>query len=576
MPRASAQTAPTAGAPLPPAIPPQGVLRDIAPSAPPALSPGLQGPPLTATPIAPGAPDVRVQGVTISGNEALPAARLEPHFAGLANRMVSQAEIEAARIAVLTAYRAAGFPFISVVVTGEPAADGFALRFAVREGRIARVRLSGDIGPAGVQVLRFLEGAVSEGAAAIGRIERALLLAGDVPGVTVRGVLRPLEGGMAGELELVADVSRRAFSGLATVDNRGFRLTGPVQFLGLAQANSFTSLGERTEAAFFASALGESLFGQATTEFFVGSSGLRVRLYAGVGRTTPSGQLSAIGYAGATTTAGLAVSYPIIRSRAANLMVGAQFDLFDNSVDTGTSQTVRASHDTLRVLRVGFDGNARDTLLGFAPAAATTSGMVRIHQGIQALGATRGGSLPGPSRRGSDFGFTKITGELQRTQPLFALGENAIFSLQATLAGQWSNDVLPAAEKYFLGGSRLGRGFYAGQVSGDRAVALAIEAQLDLRLPSFTLEFTPGAPTEIRHSAQLYAFYDAGRTFENLTTDPDRRVESFGGGIRTVFNETFHLDVEAVHRITRRVDAGGTSVPALAATAGFVRAMVRF
>ncbi len=562
--------------PAPPAIAPQEVLRDIVPPAPPRLSPGLQGPAITATPIAPGAPDVRIGRVSLTGNETLPAARLERHVAGLAGRQVSQSEIEAARIAVLTEYRQAGYPFISVAITGEPGAEGFDLSVTVREGRIARVRLSQDIGPAGVQVLRFLEGAVSEGAASVARIERALLLAGDVPGVTVRGVLRPLEGGVAGELELLADVSRRPFSGLLTVDNRGFRLTGPVQFLALAQGNSFTSLGERTEAAFFTSAEAESLFGQATTEFFVGSSGLRVRLYAGAGRTTPSGPLAEIGYAGFTTTAGVALSYPVIRSRAMNLTVGAQFDIFDNTVDTGAAPAVRASHDSLRVLRAGFDGNFRDTLLSFAPAAATTQGLVRLHQGIAALGATRAGSLPGPSRRGSDAGFTKISGELTRTQPLLALSENALFSLQATLAGQWSDAVLPAAEKYFLGGNRIGRGFYTGQVSGDRAVAIALEAQLDLRLPNFTLEFTPGQPTEIRHSAQLYMFYDAGRTYENLPTDPDRRVESFGGGVRTVFNDVFHLDIEAVHRITRRVDAGGAAVPPLAATAGYVRALMRF
>ncbi|HEV7456811.1 MAG TPA: ShlB/FhaC/HecB family hemolysin secretion/activation protein [Roseococcus sp.] len=562
--------------PAPPAIAPQEVLRDIAPPAPPRLSPGLQAPAITATPIAPGAPDVRIGRVTLLGHETLPAARLERHVAALANRQVSQAEIEAARIAVLTEYRQAGYPFISVAITGEPAAEGFDLRVTVREGRIARVRLSQDIGPAGVQVLRFLQGAVSEGAASVARIERALLLAGDVPGVTVRGVLRPLEGGAAGELELLADVSRRPVSGLLTVDNRGFRLTGPVQFLALAQGNSFTSLGERTEAAFFTSAEAESLFGQATTEFFLGGSGLRVRLYAGAGRTTPSGPLAEIGYAGFTTTAGVALSYPVIRSRAANLTVGAQFDIFDNTVDTGAAPAVRASHDSLRVLRAGFDGNFRDTLLSFAPAAATTQGLVRLHQGIAALGATRAGSLPGPSRRGSDAGFTKISGELTRTQPLLAINENAVFSLQGTLAGQWSDDVLPAAEKYFLGGNRIGRGFYTGQVSGDRAVAIALEAQLDLRLPNFTLEFTPGQPTEIRHNAQFYIFYDAGRTYENLPTDPGRRVESFGGGIRTVFNDVFHFDIEAVHRITRRVDAGGAAVPPLAATAGYARALMRF
>jgi len=565
-----------AAIPEAPAIPPQRLLREIAPVDLPRLSPGLQGPPITATPIAPGAPAVTVVGASVTGHAAVPQARLEQHFTGLVGREVSQEEIEAARIALLTEYRSAGFAFISVIVTGEPAPGGFALRFAVQEGRIAQVRLGGEIGPAGVQVLRFLRGAVSEGAANIRQIERALLLAGDVPGVTVRGVLRPLEGGQAGELELVADVTRRRFSGLATVDNRGFRLTGPVQFLALAQANSFSSLGERTEAAFFTSALGESMFGQATSEFFVGSSGLRVRLYAGAGHTSPSGALADIGYAGFTVTAGAALSYPIIRSRSANLTAGVQFDIFDNTVDTGTTQAVRASHDSLRVFRAGLDGQFRDTLLP-GPGAAATIGHVRIHQGVLAFGATRTGSLPGPSRRGSDPAFTKITGEIQRTQPLFRLNDNVVLSVQGTLAGQWSNDVLPAAEKYFLGGARLGRGFYAGQVSGDRAVAMAVEAQLDVRLPNFTLELRHGeSPVEIRPTAQFYAFYDNGRTFENLRTDPDRRVESFGGGVRTAFNESFFLDAEVVHRITRQVDAGGAAVRPLPATAGFVRAMFRF
>lgn len=574
---AMAQPAPVpVAAPEAPAIPPERLLREIAPADLPRLSPGLQGPPLTATPIAPGAPAVTIVGASVTGHTAVPQTRLEQHFTGLVGREVSQEEIEAARIAVLTEYRSAGFAFTSVIVTGEAAPGGFALRFAVQEGRIAQVRLSGPIGPAGVQVMRFLRGAVSEGAANIRQIERALLLAGDVPGVTVRGVLRPLEGGQAGELELVADVTRRRFSGLTTVDNRGFRLTGPVQFLALAQANSFTSLGERTEAAFFTSALGESMFGQMTSEFFVGGSGLRVRLYAGAGQTSPSGALADIGYAGFTVTAGAALSYPIIRSRSANLTAGIQFDIFDNTVDTGTTQAVRASHDSLRIIRAGLDGQFRDTVLP-GPGAATTTGQLRVHQGILAFGATRGGSIPGPSRRGSNARFTKVTGEFQRTQPLFSLGENATVSVQGTLSGQWSNDILPAAEKYFLGGARLGRGFYAGQVSGDRAIAMAVEAQLDLRLPNFTLAFRPGeSPTEVRPTAQFYTFYDNGRTFENLRTDPDRRVESFGGGVRTAFNETFFLDAEVVHRITRRVDAGGAAVRPLPATAGFVRAMIRF
>jgi hypothetical protein len=71
-------------------------------------------------------------------------------------------------------------------------------------------------------------------------------------------------------------------------------------------------------------------------------------------------------------------------------------------------------------------------------------------------------------------------------------------------------------------------------------------------------------------------FYDQGRTRENLPSDPNRRLESWGGGIRSNINDTVFLEIEAVRRVTRSVDAAGSAVQPLAATAGYMRLMVRF
>ena len=560
---------------LPAVPPPQQFLRELSPDPRPRLSPGLRGAPVVPQQAAPGLGGVNIVEANVVGNEALPAGMLARHVSGLAGRAATADEIEAARVAILTEYRNAGFPFLSVIASAQPVAGGSRLLFTVQEGRIARVRLDGNIGPAGVQVLRFLNGAVTEGAATAARLERALLLAGDVPGVTVRGVLRPLEGGAPGELELVAEVTRRAFSGFVTGDNRGFQRAGPVQFLLVGQANSFTSFGERTEASFYTSAQAEAVFGQASTEFFLGGSGLRVRLYAGAGYTQPSGTLATIGYNAFTVIAGGAVTYPIIRARSANLFATAQFDMYDNTVETGTTQVLRTSKDYVRVLRGGFDGQYLDSFLPFG-GLAVNSGFVRLHQGISTFGATQNGRTPPPSRQGSDFGFTKITGEYQRTQPLFTY-RNMLFSLQGTIAGQYSNDILPVSEKFFLGGTRLGRGFYAGQVSGDSAYGFTAEAQLDLlNLPSFMLTPSGSRAVELRPAVQLYMFYDTGRTYENLPSDPNRRIESWGGGIRTNVNNTVYLDIEGVSRVTRQVDAAGSTVSPLAATAGYFRLMTRF
>ena len=326
---------------------------------------------------------------------------------------------------------------------------------------------------------------------------------------------------------------------------------------------------------FFTSAQAEALFGQVSNEFCVGASGLRVRLYAGSGRNNPSGTLSSIGYAGLTRTAGAAVSYPIIRSRSANLIAGAQFDLYDSTIDTGTTQAVRTSRDYIRAFRVGLDGQYLDSFLPLA-AAATSTASIRLHQGISALGASRSGTSPPPARQGSDFGFTKLTGEVQRLQPIYRIRPDMVINLQGTLAGQWSDSVLPSSEKFFLGGNRLGRGFYGGQVSGDRALVASVEAQLDVDLSNVSLTPLGGQSMQLRPAAQFYSFYDAGRTYENLRTDPNRRVESYGIGVRTSFNDTVFIDLEGVRRITRQVDAGGASVRPLPADAGYIRVLTRF
>ena len=47
------------------------------------------------------------------------------------------------------------------------------------------------------------------------------------------------------------------------------------------------------------------------------------------------------------------------------------------------------------------------------------------------------------------------------------------------LTGQWSNNILPPAEQFYLGGARFTRGYYSGQVPGDKALAATVELQLN-------------------------------------------------------------------------------------------------
>lgn len=547
-------------------VPPQpGLIERIAPSAPPALAPPAL-PPAPARVTGPGAEREIVLGeVRLEGNSALPEAALRPLVAPLEAASVPLAAIEEARLAILLAYRAAGFPYVAVaaLVAPRPAAPP-ALTFRVTEAVITEVTLEGEAGPASAQAMLFLAPLVGQRPLPGAALERALLLASDIPGFRAQGVLRPAEG-EPGALRLLVRLSRQPLTGYLNLDNRGYRATGAWQALGLAQLNALTRFGERTELALVATEANNQGFAQLTQEWFLGGSGLRLRGWVGAGRAAPGAPFAAIGYLGETRVAGVALIHPLIRTRPLNLTLSAGLDAFESTVESREAPgmpRMRQSRDAVRALRLGIEGAVLDGWPGLAPAAAVSTAQLRLHHGLESLGASDG-AVGTTARAGSEFGFTKITAELSRTQPLLAL-DDWLLSAQATLAGQWSDDALPPAEKFYLGGNRLGRGFHAGQLAGDRALALAAELQL-------SRQFDLGA---LRLGAQFYLFRDEGAARDNGPAGASRQLASWGGGVRLQLDERTQLDLEAARRLTRRPEGAG--VAPLREDALYARLLFRF
>lgn len=546
-------TVPRLGTPIP----------DIAPPEAPRVGPGAPAP---MAPEAPAAADpalavtIQVRAVVFEGATAFPAARLAEVAAIPAGPAVPLRAVEAGRAAILALYRDAGFVFTAVDATAER--DG-TLRIRVGEASITEVRLDGDIGPAGTQVLAFLNNLVGIRPLHIATLERWLLLAQEVPGVSVRTVLRPA-GTAPGALSLVAQVGRRAVTGFVAADNRAGPVAGPEQALATIQLNAFTQFGERTEVSLFGARDGRQLFGQVATEAFIGSQGWRVRIYAGRGTTEPGGLLSTLGYRGETTVYGASVSYPWIRRRQETLLLSGFLDALDGEVRL--EGDARLSRDRLRVARLGLDWARYDGWFGAERPGITTLSL-RLSQGIGGLGATPSGSAE-QSRQGARTDFTRLAFDLSRTQALFEPWQGASLALRGTIAGQWSADVLPQSEKFYAGGSRLGRGFFSGEITGDSALGLSAELQL-----SFPVE-TSLSGQALRLDPMLYAFADLARTFENRDSDPDRPVASLGLGARVGIAETAELQVEGVHRLTLRPN--GAATDPLSRTALYWRVLVRF
>lgn len=547
-----------------PRVPQGSPIPRILPRQPPTVTPALPAAPQTGPEEVP-AVSVVVHSVTVTGSTIYPSAELNAEVAGLAGQAIPLAEIEAARVALLERYRADGFALTSVTAVLD---EKGALRLVVTEGYIAEVKLEGDIGPAGVQVLQFLDRLKDQRPIDTASLERWLLLANDVPGVTVQSVLRPSVTD-PGALTLVAQVSRRPVSGLITADNRAFQLTGPQEGLAILDLNSFTQFGELTELSFYHTSGNTQNYGQGSSEFFVGSSGLKVRAYGGGGRSTPSDFLRSVGYEGFTTVFGASASYPVIRSRQQTLNALVLFDEIESEVRINTADLEqRRRRDDISVGRLGADYAIEDLMLRGDRTAVNTAS-VRLSQGLSFLGGSRSGD-PLATRLNEHPDFTKFSAELVRTQTLFSSWSGATVAVKTLLAGQYSGDVLPPVEKFYLGGSQFTRGFYSGEATGDKAFAATIELQLNTSYDAAPF----GRPLWI--NAQWYAFYDRGEAWQNQAIDPNFRLSSEGGGVRLNLTRYLEFDLEGVIRNTRLPVGTPGSVQMLKADAVYWRVLARF
>ncbi|MGG5820954.1 ShlB/FhaC/HecB family hemolysin secretion/activation protein [Falsiroseomonas sp. HW251] len=560
---AIAQPAPRVGVPGP--VPQGSPIPRVLPRPAPPLTPAVPSP----TPVSPGQmPDVSVAvaAVRIDGATAFSPVELAPLVAGLVGPAVPLERIEEARTALLRRYRDGGYPLTAVSAEIEP---GGRLRFVVAEGRIAEVKLDGDIGPAATQVLLFLQRLVTEGPLDQATLERQLLLAQEVPGVTLRAVLRPMPGAEPGTLQLIAQVSRELLSGLVAADNRGFELVGPEQAVALMSLNSLTQFGERTDFVLFRSINGTQTFGQVGVEAFIGASGLKLRVQAGAGNSMPSGSLRAIGYEGTTTNFSIGVTYPLVRRRDQSVTLFALAEALQNDVSVGGPSGVSSllSTDSLRPFRVGADWARRDFWVGDDRPALSTAN-IRLTQATAALGASsNGAALAGRVNQVVDF--RKANGEITRNQAIFSPWEGATFGVFGMVAGQYSGDILPPIEKFYLGGLRMNRGYYAGEVSGDSALSTTVELRLDdvysIRAFGATVDLT----------AQYYAFWDWGQAWDNGVDAQTRRLSSVGAGVRFIGARNTEIQLEGVSRLVTRPQ-GELTVDPLSTNAFYWRVLQRF
>ncbi len=141
------------------------------------------------------------------------------------------------------------------------------------------------------------------------------------------------------------------------------------------------------------------------------------------------------------------MSYPIVRSRRFNFFTDFAVDTYHSAITLNGGGTPSTSGSNLWMWRIGSTIDFQDQLFFDVPAANALN--VRASHGFLGLDSTR------PL---SDVHFYKVSGDFTRVQDLVTIG-TVRTALKSSIGGQYTQDILPPSEKYFLGGTRFGRAF---------------------------------------------------------------------------------------------------------------------
>ena len=460
-----------------------------------------EGPPIVA-----GA--IRVDGATMVPPAAF-AAAIEPYL----GRPLGPDDLRALAGDIAGVARRAGFALATAWVPQQDLVSGV-LHVTLDEGRIDAVEATG---PGREAVERRLAPLATGRPVRTAELERALLLAGDVPGASL-GRARIVR--RDGRNILVVQAGMDRVQGRAMLDNSGSSTAGPVRARLAVDVNSLFARGDRLSLGGMVTPLQprEYQLVEATYRVPVGHAGTEVALSGYVGHSRAGGSLRDRDLGGVSSEAELSTTHPILRSRAASLWATVAVTVRDSHLDQAGAP-VRDD----RIVTGGASLYANGQLAGGRLRARLS-----YVQGLDWLHATRAGDpLASRADAGGRYSLGRAWMQYDRS-----LGGG--FSLQLAGEAQIASRPLLASEEMGLGGRQFLRAFDYWEVSGDQGAAASAELRYD---------FTRGLPLSLQR-LQLYAFADAGRATNLRGGLGGGSLASAGGGARAWFARGFEASLE--------------------------------
>jgi hemolysin activation/secretion protein len=463
--------------PPPPPIAPGVERSDIAPGTIPPAEGHAQAPP--------GAADAKftLLNIEVGGEFPEVATRSREIIEPWIGTQLSVADIYDIAARMQNAYFAAGFPLARVAVPPQSleADKPSAVHLLVIDGYIERIDASGVPSANRSQV----EGALAplEGRRHLTQDElnRHVLLAGDVAGVSLRSALGP--GATEGGTVLLLSGTHEAIVASLSYDNSLPKELDRHEATISVSSQSLLHLGEVLSVTYSGDPSDEFIRSHSPRRYADGyislplnHDGLSLMLDYASARSNPVGNAAPAAVHSDFDRALMRATYAFIRERQVNLFGWMSLEAVDQKQTTSAVKpTAIIGNDRLRVLRIGADASGTDSHGGL------TKGSLRLSQGLDTAGARSrsDASLADPlSRAGAGPTFTTLLAQVDNTERVGKHLESFVSTTFQTSFGQ----PLLTSEQMVLGGPGQLSSFDQGAVVGDQGAMVRGELRVPLTI----------------------------------------------------------------------------------------------
>jgi hemolysin activation/secretion protein len=455
---------------------------------------------------------VVIGAIRIDGATQFRPSAFAPVISSYLGRPLSGDELRKLATDIANVARNAGFGLATAIIPEQRIVGGV-LRIDLEEGRIDAIDAKGG---AAKPVRRMLAALVNGKPVRTDALERQILLAGDIAGVSV-GKAR-LER-RHGRNVLVVETQRDPVQLRGYIDNWGSSGVGPLRARAVVNLNGVFADNDRLALGALATPANPGEFSLLTLGYRkgIGTRGTEIVFDGYYAHSRPGGALKGLHYSGESIEASIGFEHPIVRSRATSLWLDA--GVTTRNVDQ-SRQGTRIRSDRFSLATAGLYG-ITDL------AGGRIKGRVGIVQGFDVLGATANRD-PLASRSDGSAAFSKVEFWSEYDRNLAKR-----LSVQLTAQAQAASRPLLSSEEIGLGGRYFLRGYDYREFSGDKGVAGSAELRFDLtKLP---------APVT---AAQVYAYADAGSVGNYRGGAGSGSLASAGGGVRVWLAKKVEADFE--------------------------------